>query len=37
LLTALHGVFAPAVADHGLIHGAAPLSNSTTMRLDTSA
>src|ERR1700735_1956943 len=34
---ALHGVFAPRVADQGLIQGAAPRSNSATMRADTSA
>src|SRR5260370_19097702 len=37
LLTALHGVFAPGLADHGLTQGAAPSSNSATMRADTSA
>jgi hypothetical protein len=37
LVAALHGVFMPAVADQGLIHGAAPRSNSATMRVDTSA
>src|ERR1700732_3164287 len=30
LLTALHGVFAPGVADHGLTQGAAPFSHSAT-------
>jgi hypothetical protein len=37
LVTALHGVFMPAVADHGLTQGAAPASSSATMRVDTSA
>ena len=37
LLTALRGVFAPGVADHGLAHGAAPASSSATMRAETSA
>jgi hypothetical protein len=32
LLTAFRGTFAPGVADHGLIHGAAPASSSATMR-----
>ena len=36
-VTAFCGTFCPAVADHGLIHGAAPRSNSATMRADTSA
>src|SRR3954454_7798321 len=36
-VAALHGVFAPAVADQGLIHGAAPASSSATMRDETSA
>ena len=34
MLTALQGIFAPGVADHGLIQGAAPASNSATMRAD---
>jgi hypothetical protein len=37
LVAALHGVFAPAVADHGLIQGAAPPSNSAIIRVETSA
>jgi hypothetical protein len=37
LLTALHGTLWPAVADHGLIHGGAPRSNSATIFADTSA
>jgi hypothetical protein len=34
--TAFCGTFWPAVADHGLIHGAAPRSSSATIRPDTS-
>ena len=37
LLTALHGVFPPGVADHGLTQGAAPASSSAMMRAETSA
>jgi hypothetical protein len=36
-VTALQGVFAPGVADHGFTQGAAPASNSATMRAETSA
>jgi hypothetical protein len=35
-VTALQGVFMPAVPDHGLIHGAAPASSSAMIRADTS-
>jgi hypothetical protein len=36
LVIALQGVFMPAVADHGFTHGAAPCSNSVTIRAETS-